>query len=56
MEELLKDSPRRWDRLAELVTRNTPKPTLVPATDKRAPAPALAFEEVRPFDDGSDLI
>ncbi|WP_343684029.1 DUF2800 domain-containing protein [Asticcacaulis sp.] len=56
-EKRLKDSPKRWARLSNLVTQKDGAPTLAPASDKR-PAlpvtkPADAFE---PVPDASDLV
>lgn len=38
-EKLLKTDPKKWDKLKELITRASGKPSVAPATDKR---PALA--------------
>lgn len=38
-EKLLKTDPKKWDKLKELITRTSGKPSVAPATDKR---PALA--------------
>jgi hypothetical protein len=46
-EKLLKDSPRRWQKLQELITQPEGKPTLAPDTDKR---PAIST-----VDDFADL-
>lgn len=39
-EKLLKTDPKKWDKLKELITRASGKPSVAPATDKR---PALAI-------------
>lgn len=48
IEKLLKESPRRWTRIQELITRSEGKPAVAPVSDKR---PAL---DVRPVSDGFD--
>lgn len=50
-EKLLKDSPKRWAKLEELIGRSEGKPSVAPATDKR---PALAVQPVS--EDFRDLI
>lgn len=50
-EKLLKDTPKRWNRVKPLITQSQGKPSVAPATDKR---PALAVQSVA--DDFSDLI
>lgn len=54
-EKLLKDSPKRWNRLQELVTQKGGNPTVVPESDKR---PALVINPVADFADetGGDLV
>lgn len=34
-EKLLKDNPRRWNKLEQLITREAGKPSVAPATDRR---------------------
>lgn len=49
LERLLKPSPRRWARLAPLVTQRDGKPSVAPETDKR---PALVVAAaIEPIDD-----
>ena len=50
IEKLLKESPRRWNRAQELITRSEGKPAVAPSTDKR---PALIVRPVS--DDFGDL-
>lgn len=56
-EKLLKSQPRRWKKLADLVTQAEGKPTVVPETD---PRPALDIKPVEDdfttVDDCADLI
>jgi len=42
-EKLLKDTPKRWARVQDLIQRGEGKPSVAPATDKR---PALAIASV----------
>ena len=42
-EKLLKDTPKRWARVQDLITRGEGKPSVAPATDTR---PALAIASV----------
>jgi hypothetical protein len=47
-EKLLKNSPRRWSKVAGLIQRNDGKPTLVPESDKRpALNPVSDFEPIK---------
>lgn len=47
-EKLLKNNPRRWNKLANLVQRNDGKPVLVPESDKRpALNPVNDFEPIK---------
>ena len=50
-EKLLKDSPKRWAKLEELIARSEGKPSVAPATDRR---PALAVDPVS--EDFRDLL
>jgi hypothetical protein len=50
-EKVLKDSPKRWAKAQEHITRSEGKPSVAPATDKR---PALDVQTVA--DDFSDFI
>ena len=50
-EKLLKDNPKRWAKLEELIARSDGKPSVAPATDRR---PALAVEPVT--EDFRDLV
>ena len=53
-EKLLADTPRRWDKMAALVTQAEGKPTVAPESDKRA---ALVIQDVEAaFDDLDSLI
>lgn len=55
-EKLLKDSPRRWNKLQDLITRKDGAPAVAPESDKR---PALEVRAVADdFDDesGEDLV
>lgn len=49
-EKLLKGTPKRWTRLAELITQSDGKPSVAPISDKR---PALVIGKTE--DDFSDL-
>ena len=42
-EKLLKDTPKRWARVQDLITRGEGKPSVAPATDNR---PALAIASI----------
>ena len=42
-EKLLKDTPKRWARVQDLIQRGEGKPSVAPVTDKR---PALAIASV----------
>ena len=42
-EKLFKENPKRWAKVQDLITQNTGKPSVAPATDKR---PALAVQSV----------
>ena len=42
-EKLLKDTPKRWKRVEDLLTRSEGKPSVAPAADKR---PALAVSNL----------
>lgn len=55
-EKVLKDSPRRWNKLIPMIEQRDGKPTLVPASDKR---PAITITPIaEQFDDlsGADLV
>lgn len=54
-EKLLKDSPKRWNRLQELVSQKGGNPTVVPESDKR---PALVINPAVDLADetGGDLV
>lgn len=61
-EKLLKDQPRRWAKLAALITRAEGKPSVAPASDKR-PARVVKpaaddFDVVQPetVEEGADLV
>jgi hypothetical protein len=43
IEKILKDNPRRWTKLQELISRSDGKPSVAPESDKR---PALAITSV----------
>lgn len=47
IEKILKDSPRRWNKVLPLIGKAEGKPTLAPATDKR---PALVINVANDFD------
>lgn len=49
-EKLLKESPRRWSKVAELITQSEGKPTVAPESDKR---PALTITNTA--DEFSDI-
>ena len=57
-EKLLKESPRRWSKVEELITQGEGKPVLVPASDKRQALDLRpATEEFANLDDdASDLV
>ena len=50
-EKLFKENPKRWAKVQDLITQNTGKPSVAPATDKR---PALAVQSVA--DDFRDFL
>lgn len=50
-EKLFKQNPKRWAKVQDLITQNTGKPSVAPATDKR---PALAVQSVA--DDFRDFL
>lgn len=53
-EKLLKDSPRRWKRLAPIITQSEGKPSVVPVSDKRPVLDlTVKFDDL---DDHSDLV
>lgn len=49
-EKLLKDSPKRWNRVTPLITQSEGKPSVAPESDKR---PALA---ITPVEDDFDVV
>lgn len=49
-EKLLKDSPKRWNRVTPLITQSEGKPSVAPESDKR---PALA---ITPVEDAFDVV
>lgn len=55
-EKVLKESPRRWNKLIPLIEQKDGKPTLVPASDKRQAITVTPIAEQ--FDDlsGADLV
>ena len=50
-EKLFKQNPKRWAKVQDLITQNTGKPSVAPATDKRSP---LTVQSVA--DDFRDLL
>lgn len=46
-EKLLKDSPKRWSRVADLITQAEGAPSVVPVSDKRPAIKVDSFEDVR---------
>ena len=50
-EKLFKENPKRWAKVKDLITQNTGKPSVAPATDKRQ---AIVVQSVS--DDFRDLM
>lgn len=49
-EKLLKDTPKRWNRLSEIITQSEGKPSVAPESDKR---PSL---EIKPVEDDFGVV
>lgn len=56
IEKVLKDSPRRWNKVVPLIGKSEGKPTLVPASDKREAIVVNVADEFEAVSETDDLV